>query len=195
MLYKKFFSLANQYKVSFDLLLDTMVLNENKSIGTGDTPEEAEINFKNAIIKSDAYLMIPALFTSLQSAELFLKGMLLLNGRNIKTKHEVSYSLDVLKEIYGEKSKEYNCFNKYYKNSIGIIEAFKKSNSITTTNELYLSLRYPCSKGKEYEYFDLRFNGKKIINQYIKLKKDLDEISNIVQLKYNDKIMYLARKH
>ncbi|MBQ7140513.1 MAG: HEPN domain-containing protein [Bacilli bacterium] len=41
------------------------------------------------VLKSDATLLIPTIFNSYQSLELFLKGLLLLNGVKIENAHKV----------------------------------------------------------------------------------------------------------
>lgn len=83
------------------------------------------------------------IFNSLQSIELFVKGLLLLNNVKPEETHEISDLLKILKSIYGDKCEIYKSINKFYSNQIEIIKQFKKNNNITNTKDLYESLRYP----------------------------------------------------
>ena len=139
---KKYFLLADQYYEATKLLMNTIIDNDNTDCGIGNTEEEAMKNFEKAIVKSDVYLFIPSTFASLQTVELFIKGLLLLNNEEIEEKHEVCDMLKQLKKIYGEKSKIYIIIKDFYTNQMNILDEYKKENKITTTAELYESLRY-----------------------------------------------------
>lgn len=179
---KKYFLLADQYLETTKLLMNTMIENENRSVGIGRSEEEALENLKKNIIKSDAYLCIPCMFTAFQTVELFIKGLLLFNDEEITYSHEVVSIRDKLREIYGKDSGIYKSVSDFYKYQMEVLKKFKKNNNITTTTDLYESLRYPESTNKEYEYFDLKYNGKEVINQYKKMLIRLDEIkTNILK--------------
>lgn len=71
-------------------------------------------------------------------------------------------------------------FNKTYKDyeiATTLVTKVSWTNNITTTKELYESLRYQESREKAYCYFDLKYNGdyeienfNKLIEKWIKLK-------------------------
>ena len=185
--YKNYFLLGEQYYESARLLLDSVINNDNCSIGIGDTAEEAERNLINNIVKSDVYLFIPALFISIQCVELYIKGILLINSITMKNSHETSDMISSIKGKYGSKSSLYLCFNDFYNNCIKELKNYKKTNNITTTKELYDSLRYPEGKGKVYDYFDIRYNGQKAIEHYKKMVKMLEKIHEEVLIEFRKK--------
>ena len=172
----KYFLLADQYLETTKLLINTIIENNNTSYGIGNNEDEALENMKESIIKSDVYLFIPSMFTSLQTVELFIKGLLLFNGEEVSYDHEVDGMLLELKKIYGEKSDIFKSINSFYKNQMEILKKYKKVNNITTITDLYESLRYPESKKNRYEYFDLKYNGKEVLKQYLKMLEKLETI-------------------
>lgn len=182
---KKYFVIADQYLETSKLLLKTMITSGNSNAGCGKSEKEAENNRLNNKIKSDSTLFLPALFTCFQSIELFIKGILKLNSISFGSIHEVSKLILELKNIYGEKSEIYKKFNNFYKHQIEIIKDFKKNNNITTTKELYESLRYPENKGKSYDYFDLQYNGNYGIQMFNELIEKMDEIKKVVLQEFN----------
>lgn len=173
---KKYYLLADQYLEATKLLLNTIIENDNTNCGIGNSEKEALKNMEKYIVKSDVYLFIPSMFTSLQTVELFIKGLLLFNGREVTHKHEVNGMISELRDIYSNNSNIFKSINNFYKNQMEILKRFKKNNSITTTAELYESLRYPESNEKEYEYFELKYNGKEVIKQYLKMLEKLEVI-------------------
>ena len=180
---KKYFVLASQYYHTSKILLETIIQNDNLSIGIGFSEEEALSDFNKKVIKSDVYIFIPALFNSLQAVELFVKGLLLLNEKEIYYNHELENSLLMLKNIYGDKSKIYKSIKNFYNFQEDVIGKFKRINQITTTENLYEALRYPESKNKKnYDYSSLRFNGKSGVNLFKKLLDRLQKINkNVLQ--------------
>jgi len=172
----KYFVLAEQYLETTKLLLNTIIENENKDIGVGNSEKEALMNMYENTIKSDVYLFIPAMFICLQTVELFAKGLVLFKGKEIKYQHEVDGLLDDLRTIYGDKAVIVKKIRNFYKNQMEILKEFKKTNHITTIKELYQSLRYPEYKNKEYKYDELKHNGKVVLSQYVKNLEKLEEI-------------------
>ncbi len=173
---KKYYILADQYLETTKLLLNTIIENDNINYGMGYNEREALKNMENSIIKSDVYLFIPSMFSSLQTVELFIKGLLLFNGREVTYNHEVNGMINELGEIYENNSDMFKSINNFYKNQMEILKRFKKVNNITTTADLYESLRYPESNKKEYDYFELKYNGKEVIKQYKKMLEKLEKI-------------------
>ena len=180
---KKYFVLASQYYHTSKILLETIIQNDNLSIGIGFSEEEALIDFNKKIFKSDVYIFIPALFNSLQAVELFIKGLLLINEKEIDYKHALENPLLILKDIYGDKSEIYKSIKNFYNFQEDVIGKFKIINQITTTEDLYEALRYPESKNKKkYDYSSLRFNGKSGVNLFEKLLDRLQKINkNVLQ--------------
>ena len=174
---KKYFVLASQYYHTSKILLETIIQNNNLSIGIGFSEEEALIDFNKKIVKSDVYIFIPALFNSLQSVELFVKGLLLLNGKEIDYEHKLENSFLILKNIYGDKSEIYKSIKNFYNFQESVIFEFKKINNITTTEELYEALRYPENRNKKYDFSSLRFNGKNGVGLLKKLLEKLQKIN------------------
>ena len=172
----KYFLLADQYLETTKLLINTIIENDNTNYGIGCNEQDALNNMKKSIIKSDVYLFIPSMFTSLQTVELFIKGLLLFNGKEVQYDHEVDGILLELKKIYGEKSDIFKAINSFYKNQMEILKKFKKKNNISNTNDLYESLRYPESKKNRYEYFELKYNGKEVLKQYLKMLEKIEKI-------------------
>ncbi|MBQ8804327.1 MAG: HEPN domain-containing protein [Tyzzerella sp.] len=182
----RFFRLAEQYSEAALLLLDTLFDNGNSNAGIGKTMEEAYIQMEKNSIKSDLYLFIPALFNCLQSTELFLKGILLLNETEFDNKHEVQKLLEKLKVIYGDNSSIYKEFYGVYSFQTNIIKQYKKDNEITNTHDLYISLRYPEHKGREYNYSSLFCNGARGCDLFRKLRNNIEKIKNTVLREFRE---------
>lgn len=172
----KYFLLADQYLETTKLLINTIIENDNTNYGIGCNEQDALNNMKKSIIKSDAYLFIPSMFTSLQTVELFIKGLLLFNGKEVQYDHKIEGILLELKDIYGEKSDIFKSINSFYKNQMEILKKFKKKNNISNTNDLYESLRYPENKENRYDYFELKYNGKEVLKQYLKMLEKIEKI-------------------
>lgn len=187
---KKYFLLADQYFETSKLLLEILINNDNSNAGFGTTQEEAYEEMYKNVLKSDATLLIPTIFNSYQSLELFLKGLLLLNGIEIDNTHEASDMIIKVRNIYGQKSDIYKKIRVFYKEQVKIIKDYKKNNRITTTKELYESLRYPENNSlpiKEYDYFDLNYNGDFGIKNFKVLLKRLCEIKYVISKECNEK--------
>ena len=191
---KSYFLLADQYLETSKLLLETIIENGNSNCGIGKTESEAHKNMIKNVLKSDSILLIPAVFNSYQCMELFLKGILLLNKIEIDDTHEVTEMIEKIKMLYGEKSNIYKKVKAFYKEQMEIIKKFKKTNNITSTKELYESLRYPennlvdFNKRKKYNYDDLKYNGDYGIDNFKLLLKRLNEIKEVILLEYHTKM-------
>ena len=175
---KKYYLLATQYLESAKLLLNTMIENDNQNIGIGFGEKEALEDMAKKIVKSDVYLYTPTMFVSLQTVELFLKGLILLNDKEIEYSHEIDKKLKTLEEIYGRKSILYEAISDFYKNQMDILKKFKKTNNISNIPDLYEALRYPEKNQKVYEYYDLKYKGREVINQYKSMLEKLDTIKD-----------------
>lgn len=187
---RKYFLLADQYLETSKLLLESLINNDNSNAGFGLTQEEAYEEMRKNVLKSDATLLIPTIFNSYQSLELFLKGLLLLNGIEADNTHEVSDMIAKIKGIYGDKSDIYKKIRVFYKEQVDILKNYKKTNNITTTKELYESLRYPEDNSlaiKEYDYFDLKYNGDLGIRNFKVLLKRLCEVKEVILKEYHEK--------
>lgn len=186
---KSYFVLADKYLETASLLLNVLINNGNSNCGIGLSEAEAEENMKNNVLNSDLTLFIPTIFNCYQSTELFIKGLLLLNSIEIKETHEVSDLITQIKQLYGDKSVIYKEINKFYKFQVEIIKKFKKTNSITTTQELYEALRYPENNKnhKKYQYFDLMYNGDLGIESFKTILKKIDAIKAAILEEYNKK--------
>lgn len=186
---KKYFLLADQYLETAKLTLDVLIENDNSNAGFGVTQEEADRQMSENVLKSDATLFIPTIFNAYQSTELFLKGLLLLNGKEILNTHEVSNMITEIKSEYGKTSDVYKKINNFYNAQIEIIKSFKNTNKITTTKELYESLRYPedVSNNKTYCYTDLKYNGEIGIENFKLLRKRIQEVKDVILKEYNEK--------
>lgn len=124
---RNFFLLADRYLETAKLTLNTLIEGDNFPGAIAGSEEELETNLRENLIKSDFMLFIPTVFNSLQSIELFLKGLLLLNGEEIDTEHETCNMISEIKNIYGEKSEIYKSINSFYSEQIVIIKDFKKN--------------------------------------------------------------------
>lgn len=186
---KEYFLLADQYLETAKLILEVLIENDNSNAGVGTTQEEAEKQMRENVLKSDVTLFIPTVFNAYQSTELFLKGLLLLNGKEITDTHEVSNMITEIKNIYTETSDVYRRINNFYNAQIEIIKNFKKSNNITTNKELYEALRYPenIKNNKTYDYNDLQYNGDIEIKNFELLRKRIQEVKDVILKEYNDK--------
>lgn len=186
---KSYFILADQYLETSQLLLKVLINNGNSNCGIGLNEIEAEENMKRNVLKSDLTLFIPTIFNCYQSTELFIKGLLLLNGIEIKETHEVSDLIIQIRELYGENTLIYKEINNFYKYQVEIIKKFKKTNSITTTQELYEALRYPENNKnqKKYQYFDLMYNGDLGIESFKSILKKIDAIKIAILEEFNNK--------
>ena len=187
---RKYFLLADQYLETSKLLLESLINNDNSNAGFGLTQVEAYEEIRKNVLKSDATLLIPTIFNSYQSLELFLKGLLLLNGIEADNTHEVSDMIAKINGIYGDKSDIYKKIRAFYKEQVDILKNYKKTNNITTTKELYESLRYPEDNSlaiKEYDYFDLKYNGDLGIRNFKVLLKRLCEVKEVILNKYHEK--------
>lgn len=186
---KEYFLLADQYLETAKLTLEVLIENDNSNAGFGTTQEEAEKQMRENVLKSDVTLFIPTVFNAYQSTELFLKGFLLLNGKEITDTHEVSNMITEIKNIYTETSDVYRRINNFYNAQIEIIKNFKKSNNITTNKELYEALRYPenIKNNKTYDYNDLQYNGDIGIKNFELLRKRIQEVKDVILKEYNDK--------
>lgn len=186
---KEYFLLADQYLETAKLTLEVLIENDNSNAGFGTTQEEAEKQMRENVLKSDVTLFIPTVFNAYQSTELFLKGLLLLNEKEITDTHEVSNMITEIKKIYTETSDVYRKINNFYNAQIEIIKNFKKSNNITTNKELYEALRYPenIKNNKTYDYNDLQYNGDIGIKNFELLRKRIQEVKDVILKEYNDK--------
>lgn len=181
-----YFRLGEQYSETAKLLLGTLINNGNSNVGIGKTQEESYDNMNQNACKSDLYLFIPAIFNYLQSTELFLKGLLLLNNIDIDETHETQKLLGKLKVKYDEQSDIYKAFKNIYFSQKKILKEYRNKNNITNANELYISLRYPEStSGKQYEYYPLMCNGDKGIKLFEKLSKDITSIKKLMLNEYH----------
>lgn len=185
---KRYFVMADQYYSSAKILLEEMISTGNCTYGFGNTEKNAEKEMLRNSSLSDAKLFLPALFLCYQSVELFIKGVLKLNGKNIEERHEMFNMLDELKQIYESEKQIYKEFYDFYKYQIEILSIYKKENKITTIKELYESLRYPENKGKEYNYQSLRYNRKYGIKMFNNLLEKMKKIRENVLIEYKSKI-------
>ena len=195
---KEFFRLGEQYTETAKLLLETLISNGNSNAGVGNTVEEALQEMERNSVKSDLYLFIPAIFNCLQSTELFIKGLLILDDREFEWKHGVEDLLVKLEDSYAESSEVYQKLHSFYKGQIGIIEHFKQTNGINTSYDLYMSLRYPeislySNKEKKQrteitvDYTELLCNGQVGIEQFKMLLENLNAIKLATVKEYNSR--------
>ena len=181
-----YFRLGEQYSETAKLLLGTLINNGNSNAGIGNSQEEAYNEMNQNASKSDLYLFVPAIFNCLQSTELFLKGLLLLNNIDIDETHETQKLLDKIKSKYCDESVIYTAFKNIYFSQEKILKEYRKINNITNARELYMSLRYPESiTGKQYEYYPLMYNGDKGIKLFEKLSKDITSIKKLMLNEYH----------
>lgn len=184
----RYFRLGEQYFETAKLLLETLINNKNSNAGMGNTPEEAQCEMELNASKSDLYLFIPAAFNCLQSTELFVKGLLLLNGKKFEKKHSVENLLEFLMDLYGVNSEVYDSMKTFYSNQIDIIKSFMHTNRLANSHDLYMSLRYPeitLKSSKDggdmiVDYTDLMCNGDVGIKQFMLLLNNLDAIKQAI---------------
>ena len=195
---KNFFLLGEQYGESAKLLLETLVCNGNSNAGIGKTAEEALQDMEKNSVKSDLYLFVPAIFNCLQSTELFVKGLLILDGKTFERKHGVEDLLVELKDSYAEDSDIYQKLRFFYDQQIDIVEKFKQANGINTSYDLYMSLRYPeisllpeeDKKKREsisVDYTELFCNGQEGIKQFGSLLESLDAVKLATVKEYHSR--------
>lgn len=190
-----YFRLGEQYTETAKLLLETLIKNGNSNAGFGDTQEEAMQDMERNVAESDMSLFIPAIFTCLQSTELYIKGLLLLNGEVFERKHGTEQLLTKLSSSYGENSEVYLTIKAFCENQIAIIENYRQTNRITQSKDLYMSLRYPeillsTNNGKEnviIDYTDLICNGDVGIDQFKILSNNLDAVHLSTVNEYHSK--------
>lgn len=188
----RYFRLGEQYAETAKLLLRTLIENGNSNAGIGSTHEEAYRNMEKNALESDLYLFIPAIFNCLQSTELFLKGLLLLKGKDFKRTHNAEVLLKKLEDLYGHSSRVSVLFKSFYSHQIDIIKRYKQHNNLNDSYDLYMSLRYPEMSikvdGKNVDlcvdYEELFCNGE--IEIFKKLLNDLIEIKQVVVEEYNN---------
>lgn len=184
---RPFFRMGEQYAEAAKLLLDKLISSGNSNIGIGKNADEARQEREKHSVKSDLYLFIPAVFNCLQSTELFVKGLLILDCKTFERKHGVEELLVKLKDSYAENSEVYQKICFFYESQIGIIEKFKQANRISTSYDLYMSLRYPeitlqpeegKKKGKNIalDYTELLCNGQVGIEQFNMLLESLEAV-------------------
>ena len=135
--------LAEQYGETAKLLLETLCNNGNTTWGIGNTQKEAEEKMQRNASKSDSSLFIPAIFLCLQSTELFIKDILLLNEVEINGKHDMQHAFGELEKLYSPTSLLYKEFKKMYHCQKEIMKQYRDVNHITNSHDLYMSLRYP----------------------------------------------------
>ena len=195
---KRFFRLGEQYVETAKLLLNNLINNGNSNAGFGKTPEEAQREMEENASKSDRYLFVPAIFNCLQSTELLTKGLLLLAGKTIQRSHGVEELLKDIAMSYKEDSEVCEALNDFYEYQIGIIEAYKQTNSITNSYDLYMSLRYPEitlipkegeKKGKQItvDYTGVLCNGERGIEQFKILLEKLERVKLATVKVYHDR--------
>lgn len=184
---KRYLIMAEQYYSSAKVLLEEMISSGNYTYGFGKTENDAEKEMLRNSSLSDAKLFLPALFLCYQSVELFIKGVLKLNGKNIEERHEMSNMLNKLKQIYGNEKQLYKEFYGFYKYQIEVLSKYTKENDITTIKELYESLRYPENRGREYSYQSLRYNGKYGVKMFENLLEKMKKIRENVLTEYKNK--------
>lgn len=185
---KRYLIMAEQYYSSAKILLEKMISSGNYTCGFGKTEKDAEKEMLRNSSLSDAKLFLPALFLCYQSVELFIKGVLKLNEKNIEKSHEMSNMLNDLRQIYGSKEQIYKEFYDFYKYQIEILNKYTKENDITTIKELYESLRYPENRGRKYSYQSLRYNGKYGIKMFENLLEKMKKIRENVLTEYKNKV-------
>ena len=110
---KSYFLLAEQYSESANLLLETLCNNGNTTFGIGHTQEEAEEKMYRNASRSDTCLFVPAVFICLQSTELFIKGILLLNEVEIDGKHDMQHAFKAIEKLYSPASPLYKELKTY----------------------------------------------------------------------------------
>ena len=193
---KEYFRLGEQYCEVAKLLLVTLINNGNSNAGMGKTAEEALRKMSNNAVKSDLFLFVPAIFNCIQSTELFIKGLLILEDIGFERKHGVEELLVKLKDANMEKSEVYQKLISFYESQIKIIERFKQANGIKTSYDLYMSLRYPeislqpeegQKKGKNIsvDYAELFYNGQIGIEQFKVLLERLEAVKLATVKAYN----------
>ena len=195
---KEYFRLGEQYLETAKLILETLINNGNSNAGIGRTEEEALQDMEKNSTKSDLYLFVPAIFNCLQSTELLVKGLLILDGKPCERQHGVEALLDKLKESYAENSGVYQKLSFFYDSQIGIIEKFKQANGINNSYDLYMSLRYPeitlqpeedKKKGKRIsvEHTELFCNGQVGIEQFKVLLESLEAVKLATVKEYHSR--------
>ena len=194
-LIKKYFLIGEQYGETAKLLLETLIKNGNSTVGIGNTMEEATRRMEENSVKSDLHLFIPAIFSCLQCTELYMKGLILLSGKDFSRGHHAENLLSKLKEIYKEDAEIFSIYKDFYESQIGIIEEYKNENKIARTDDLYMSLRYPeitlhlgdraKVDRKEISYDKLMYNGTEGIRQFSELLSMLESVKTITVKEYN----------
>ena len=192
---REFFRLGEQYTETALLLLDTLVNNGNSNAGFGKSAEEARQDMERNTSKSDMYLFVPAIFACLQSTELYIKGLLLLNGETFEWGHGTEQLLHDLMISYGENSEIFFTIKNLCEKQIRIIESYRETNRITESKDLYMSLRYPeirlsTENGKKnvaIDYTDLFCNGDIGIEQFKVLLTSLKVVKLAVIKEYHSK--------
>lgn len=184
---RTYFRLAEQYTATARLSLATLVDSGNSNAGFGRTAAEAETEMIENSAKSDLYLFVPAFFCCLQSTELYIKGLLLLNGEEIDDTHEIQKLLERLQTKYNTKSSIYKAFRKIYYSEEEILKNYRLKNQISNTHDLYISLRYPESTScKQYDYSPLMCNGDEGIKLFKKLCDLIIDIKHQVWIEFNN---------
>ena len=183
---KEYFNLANQYFDSSKLLIETIIENKNQNIGIGFSENEAMLNMVYNIKKSDARLLIPALFLGYQSMELYIKGLLLLKKEKIKYDHDVKVFYIQLKKCYGENSNICRDIDDFYENQIKILNNYKEKNRINSIKDLYESFRYPEIRNGNIDHLNLKYNGEKVVTQLKTLLHQMTKIEQEVLKEYSN---------
>lgn len=173
--FNEFLYLSQKYLLTSKALLQNLEEygNNNAVISENEISEE-ELNEKTKYC--DYNIMVPTLYLFYHGLELLMKGIIISFKAEIKFNHKLTELLSNINNIDFIDIEYKDLLSKYISNpyTINFIKSFIKNSSISI-DEIYEALRYPVLKGKkEVSYDSMQYQGENIIEDCIKMTRDID---------------------
>ena len=135
---------------------------------------------------SDFIVLVPTLFLYFHGIELLLKGMISLNGGEIKKTHEIEELIEIANACENNDKSYIEIISMQLSDNI-LISLFCKNNGIEKKfSDIYMALRYPFLRNdKHIDYLPIQHKEKKSLNDFKKIITDIDKIEKICVSNYN----------
>lgn len=179
-LYSNWIILAEQYLKTSRLVMEQIVVNQNKWFMIDDEPIPWE-KYLEETKWSDFNTFVPSLFLLIHGLELLLKGMVKWSEKEASYDHNVSYLIKVLSEDRRIDPKFINIVSKYIGDNPtnSVIHKFLTLNENINSNKLHVNIRYPQYKTKATDFSPMRYKEKNLINEIKIIIKEVDELYKI----------------
>jgi HEPN domain-containing protein len=192
--YKKqslhFLDLSHKYLQLSANLIGEMIKNENACVLVSNYTKEVNIHKEHdkKTEYSDFNIMVPLLFNLYHGLELYIKGLMLLLGKKPELKHSID---ELLLDFENDPYELSKILAKYIElpTKISFIKAYCEINSINTSHEFYMNLRYPSDRLFEnpIEYYQLKYHGEDIIDELKEINKDIEHLIKMSIKNHRDK--------